>query len=166
MLGIQSLPQGADRQVTGDLTVRYAGNHAAVIEVDDSAVVSYISIFQEQIGEICTPFLVWPVRAEVLLQTIFEHFVGFPGLCPRLFGSDDRAQTKFRIHVLMNGCGTACVPLTFQIDRHTAVAVNTVVVVVDILNLLLNLCFSGIIFHFSVFQVVIIAVRIQSQPSQ
>ena len=46
-LRIQSLLQGTYGKLAGDMAVGDAGDHAAVIQVDDGAVVSYLAVFQE-----------------------------------------------------------------------------------------------------------------------
>lgn len=166
MLGIQGLPQGADGQVAGDVPVRYAGHHAPVIEVYDGAVVPDISILQEQICEIRTPFLVRPVRMEILFQLIPEHLMWLPGLCPGLFGTDNRMQTLFDVHIFMDGRLAVAVASALQIGPHAAVAVHSAMAVVDFVNLFLGFCFLGIITRLPVFPVVIVGIRTYLQPSQ
>ena len=51
------------------------------MEVYDGAVIADIPVFQEQICEICAPFLVGFLSSEVLFQLVFKYFVGLPGLC-------------------------------------------------------------------------------------
>lgn len=92
MLGIQCFLQGTDCQIAGDEPICYTGHHAPVVEVQDLTVVTHSPIAQEQVSEIRTPFLVWLVPMEILLQLVFKHFVGFSRLCSRLFGTDDGAQ--------------------------------------------------------------------------
>ena len=58
------------------------------------------------------------------------------------------------------------VPAAFQISCHTAVTVHTIMAVVDIPDLLLNLCFLGIIIRLPVFPVVIVGIRADPQPPQ
>ena len=55
---------------------------------------------------------------------------------------------------------------TFQIDPHTAIAVNAVVAVVYFFNLPLNFCFLGTVIRLPVFSVVIVGIRTDSQPAQ
>lgn len=66
----------------------------------------------------------------------------------------------------MDGSGTVAVSFTPQIGRHAAVAVNTVVPVVDLIDLLPDFCFLGVIICLPVFPVVIVSVRINFQPSK
>ena len=94
------------------MAVRYACHYAPVMEVYDGTVVAHIPIFQEQICEIRTPFLVRLVRMEVLIQFVPEYFMGLSRLCPQLFGADDGAQTHLRIHVFMDGRCAVAVPCT------------------------------------------------------
>lgn len=46
-LRIQSFLQGANGKVAGDMAVGDAGDEAAVMQIDDSAVVSYLTVFQK-----------------------------------------------------------------------------------------------------------------------
>ena len=144
-LCLQCLLQGADCQVTGDVPVCYTGDHTAVIEVYDGAVITDLPVFQEQICEIRTPLLIWFVRMEVLLQLVFEYFMRLPRFCSRFFRTDDGMQAHFGVHIFMDGCGAVAVSLASQVDRHAAITVNTVVPVVNLIDLLLDLCFFCVI---------------------
>ena len=157
---------GADCKVAGNPPVCNAGHHAAVIEVYDCAVIAHISVFQKQVGEIRTPFFVDFPRREVLLQLVFKYFVRFPGLCAWLFGAADGVQTQFPVHIFMDSCAAVAVSSAFQISCHAAVTVHAVMAVVDIPDLLLNLCFLGMIIRLPVFPVVVISIRADSQPLQ
>ena len=75
-------------------------------------------------------------------------------------------QTHFRIHIFMDGSGAVAVSFALQIRRHAAVAVNTVVPVVDLIYLPLDFCFLGIITYLAVFPVVIVGIRADIQPPQ
>ena len=52
-----------------------------------------------------------------------------------VFGTHNRTQTKFSIHVFMYGCRTVIISSARQIDRHAPVTINPVVAVADIFNL-------------------------------
>ena len=66
----------------------------------------------------------------------------------------------------MDGCGAVAVSLASQVDRHAAITVNTVVPVVNLIDLLLDLCFFCVIIRLPVFPVVIVGVRADPQPPQ
>ncbi len=66
----------------------------------------------------------------------------------------------------MDSGGAVAVSFALQIDRHAAVALNAVVFVVDLFNLLLDFCFLSVIICLPVFPVVIVSIRAQTQPSQ
>lgn len=66
----------------------------------------------------------------------------------------------------MDRCGTVSIPFTLQIDSHAAVAVHTIVAVVDVSDLLLDFLFLSIIIRLPVFPVVIVCVGADRQPSQ
>ena len=164
VLGIQCLLQGAHCQITGDMSVRYTGCHASVMKVYDRAIVPDIPILQKQVCEIRAPFLVRFVRVEVLLPFVLEYFMRLPGLCLRLFGANDGMQAHLRVHIFMDGSNTVAVSFTPQIDRHAAVAIDTVVPVVDLVNLPLDFCFLSIVICLPVFPVVIVGIRADLQP--
>ena len=158
--------QCADRQFTGDVPVRYAGDHAPVMEVYDGAVVPDIPVLQEQVCEIRTPFLIWPVRMEVLPQSVSEYFMRIPGFCLRFLGADDGMQPQFRIHIFMDCCRTVAVSPAFQIGRHATIPVHPIVTMVDFADLPLDFRFFGIIIRLPVFPVVIVGIRADPQPPQ
>ena len=66
----------------------------------------------------------------------------------------------------MDRCGAGTVPFTPQIFSHAAVAVHTVVAVVDVSNLLMDLLFLSILIRLGVFPVVIVCIWTDRQPSQ
>ena len=66
----------------------------------------------------------------------------------------------------MDSCAAVAVSSAFQISCHAAVTVHAVMAVVDIPDLLLNLCFLGMIIRLPVFPVVVISIRADSQPLQ
>ena len=136
------------------------------MEVYDGTVIAHIAVFQEQICEIRAPFLVDFLSSEVLFQLVFKYFVGLPGLCAWLFGADDGVQAQFPVHIFMDSRAAVAVSPAFQISCHAAVTVHAVMVVVDIPDPLLDLCFLGIIIRLPVFPVVVISIRTDSQPPQ
>ena len=103
---------------------------------------------------------------EVLIQFVLEYFMGLSRLCPWLFGADDGAQTHLLVHVFMDGRSAVAVPRPFQIGGHAAVAIHSFMAVVDATDLLLNLCFLGIIICLPVLPVVIVGIRAERQPPQ
>ena len=101
---------------------------------------------------------------EDLFQLVLEYFMRLPRLCPWLLRADDGMQSHLRIHIFMDGCGAVVVSFAAQISRHTAVAVNTVMPVVDLIDLSLDFCFLGIIIRLPMFPVVIVGIRADLQP--
>ena len=156
--------QGADRKVAGDVPVGYAGDCAPVVKVYDGTVVAHIPVFQKQVSEIRTPFLVRSVRPEILPQQVPEHLVGLARPCPRFFGADNGVQPQFPVHIFMDGGGAVMVPPAPQIDCHTVVAVNTIMAVVDLTDLLMNLRFFCMVGRLPVFPVVIVCIWVNPQP--
>ena len=75
-------------------------------------------------------------------------------------------QAHFNIHIFMDGCGTVVVSFTLQIGRHAAIAVNTVVPVVNLINLLPDFCFLGKILRLPVLLVVIVGIRADPQAPE
>lgn len=66
----------------------------------------------------------------------------------------------------MDGSDAIVVSFAPQIDCHTAVAVNTVVPVIDFFYLFLHFCFLGVVICLPVFPVVIVGIRADPQPPQ
>ncbi len=128
-----------------------------------AAIVPDIPILQEQVCEICAPFLIRLVRMDVLVELVLEYFMWLPWICTRFYRVDDGMQTHLRVHIFMDGSCAVAVSFTRQIDRHGTVAVNTVVPVVDFIYLPLDLCFLGIIIRLPVFPVVIVGIRAEPQ---
>ena len=136
------------------------------MQVYDCTVIAHISVFQEQVSEIRTPFFVDFLRREVLLQLVLKYLVGLPGLCAWPLGADDGVQAQLHVHIFVDSRAAIAVSPAFEISCHAAVTVHPVMAVVDILNLLLNLCFLGIIIRLPVFSVVVISIRADAQPLQ
>ena len=65
-LGIQRFLKRQDRQSARNSPVGDAGHHAPVIQVNDTAIIADISIFQKQVCEIRTPLLIDGICMEVL----------------------------------------------------------------------------------------------------
>ena len=165
-LGIQRLLQCTNGKLAGNMPVCNAGDHAPVIEIYDAAIVSHFMVLQEQICEICAPFLIPFIRSKVLFDLVFKHFMCFSMLIIRLFATDNRLKPKFRIHIFMYGCGAVVISFPSQIDCHASIAINTVVFMIDFLNLCLNFRFMGIISCLSVFSVVIVSVWMDFQSPE
>ena len=89
------------------MAIRNTRNDAAVISIKNITVITYLSIFQEQVGEIRTPCLICPFSSEILGQLIFKYLVW-------LFG--------YR---------TVMEAFTCQINRHTPVSIYPIVFVVN-----------------------------------
>ena len=165
-LWIQCFLQGTYRQATGDVPVSNTGNHAPVMKVYDAAVVPYFMIFQEQVCEIRAPFLVGFIRSKILPQLVFEYLMWFSVFIIRLFRTDNGAKPHFHIHVFVYGGGAVGIAPARQIDCHAPVTVNTVVFMIDFVNLCLDFLFMGIITRLPVFPVVVVCIRIDIQPVQ
>lgn len=58
------------------------------------------------------------------------------------------------------------ISFALQIDPHAAVAVHSVMAVVNFFYLLVYLCFLGVIVRFPLLSVVIVGIRPYPQPSQ
>ena len=73
---------------------------------------------------------------EVLLQLVLEYLMGPPGLCPRLFRTDNGMQPRLGVHIFMNGRLAVAAALALQTGRHAAAAVHSAVAAADFGNLL------------------------------
>lgn len=138
-LRIQGFLQGSYRKLARNMPVCYAGNDTPVIEVNDTAVVPYLMVLQEQVCEIGTPFLIDGICGKILFEPVFKHFVRFPMLVIRLLWTHDGMKPQFRVHIFMDGRRAAAVTSLSQIDSHAPVTVNAVMLMVDFLNLRQNL---------------------------
>ncbi len=130
----------------------------------DGAIISDIPILQEQVCEICAPFLIRLACMKVLVQFVPEYFMRLPWLCPWFFRAGDGMQPRLCVHIFMDGSGAVAVSFTLQIGCHGTVAVNTVIPVVDFIYLPQDFCFLGIIIRLPVFPVVIVGIRADPQP--
>ena len=132
----------------------------------NSTVVAHFMVCKEQIGKICAPFPVDFVCVKILIQFIIEYLMWFSVLIFRLLGTDDGTESKFCIHIFMNRNGTVKIAFAFQIDCHTPISVNSIVSVINLLDLCLYFCFLGIVIRLPVFQVVIICVWTDCKPAK
>lgn len=82
------------------------------------------------------------------------------------FGADNRAETKFCVHIFMNSGITVKMTFTLQIDFHAPVAVNSIVRMIYFPNLCLDFGFMGMIICLPVFPVVVISILAYTQPSK
>ena len=165
-LGFQCFPKRSDRKVTGDIAVRYAGNHTPVMQIYNGTVIAYFMIRKEQIGKIRAPFPVDFICCEILIKFIVEYFMRFSVLIFRLLWADNGMESQLCIHIFMNGSCTVRVASAFQIDFHAPITVDTIVSMINLLNLCLYFCFPGIIIRLPVFPVVVISIWAYTQPSK
>ena len=70
-------------------------------------------------------------------------------------------QDQFHVHIFMDGRLAVAVSPAFQISRHAAAAVHSVVAVADLVDLLLDFRFLSIIIRLPV---VIVSIRADPQP--
>ena len=121
------------------MSICYTGNYTPVIQIYDCTVITYIMVLQKQIGEIRTPFLIWSFSSKILLDFVFKNTVRLAMCIVWLFGTDDRAQPHFRIHIFMNRCRTVNVSSAYKINGHAPITVHTLMCVVNVPDLCLYL---------------------------
>ena len=165
-LGFQCFPKRSDRKVTGDIAVRYAGNHTPVMQIYNGTVIAYFMIRKEQIGKIRAPFPVDFICCKILVLLIIEYLMRFSMFISRLLWTDDGTEVKLRIHIFMNRNGAIRIAFAFQIDFHAPITVDTIVRMINLLNLCLYFCFPGIIIRLPVFPVVIVCVWTDFEPAK
>ena len=165
-LTVQCLFKCADCKVARHATIRYTCNDAAVIEVENCAVIADIATCEKQVREVGQPFLIHRLGSKLLSEQICKMHM----LCSRVifgwFSLYDGAQPEFLVHVLMNGYGRKIDALPLQIDSHSAITVNTTMRMVEGLNLMENPLLFRLLLCPPMFSVVVISVRINVQPSQ
>ena len=133
---------------------------------DEGYPIAYFMICKEQICEIRAPFSIDFICCEILLLLIIEYLMRFSMLISRLLETDNRAETRFCVHIFMNSGITVKITFTLQIDFHTPVAVNSIVRMIYFLNLCLDFGFKGIIICLPVFPIVVIRIGAYTQPSK
>ena len=138
------------------MAIRYTRNGAAVIEIKNTTVITYLPIFQEQVGEICTPFLICPLSSEILSQLILKYLVWLPMYIFWFFRTYNRIQPHLLIHILMDGYRTVMEAFASQINGHASVSVHSIVLVVNLSDLRLYLGFLSIV----------VSIRANIQPTQ
>lgn len=148
------------------MPIYYAGDDTLVMEANDTAIVSYLMVFQKQVCEISAPFLIDRICSKILFKLVFKHFVRFPMLVIRILWTHDGMKPLFRAHIFMNGRRSVAVTVPSQIDCHAPVTINAIVFMADFPNLRQNLRFMGIIIRLPVFPVVVISIWINIQPYQ
>ena len=138
---------------------RNKANHTPVMQVNDSAVVSYFMVVQKQVSEIRTPFLIYGISVEILFELVFKYFMRFPVLITGIFRTDYGAQPQLRVHVFMYRCGAVVISSACQINCHAPVAINAIVSMIDFADLCLCFLLLGIIIRLPVQPVVIVSIR-------
>ena len=123
-------------------------------------------IRKEQIGKIRAPFPVDFICCKILVQLIIEYLMRFSMFISRLLWTDDGTEVKLRIHIFMNRNGAIRIAFAFQIDFHAPITVDTIVRMINLLNLCLYFCFPGIIIRLPVFPVVIVCVWTDFEPAK
>ncbi len=136
------------------------------MQVTYAAVVADSSIREEQVGEICAPLPVGLSCAEILLQLIAEDVMWFPMLISGLFGTDDRAEPKFRIHIFMYGKPAQHNAIPFEVKFHGAISIHLVMGMVNLSDFALYRFFLGIITCLPMFQEAVISVRANTKPPE
>ena len=73
----------------GNVPIRNAGYHAAVMQIDYGAIIPYAAILQEKICKVSSPFLVNLFCLEILVQQIIKNLVYCAFLVIRLLPSNN-----------------------------------------------------------------------------
>ena len=157
-LGFQCLLYCTDSQVGGNVPIRNAGYHAAVMQIDYGAIIPYTAILQEKICKVSSPFLVNLFCLEILVQQIIKNLVYCAFLVIRLLPSNNGMKIQLLIHVVMNSKGTKMNMLSFQENLHAAVTIHTVMLVVYRGDFLEHTLFLGTISRLPVFQEVVVGI--------
>ena len=66
----------------------------------------------------------------------------------------------------MDSCRAILVAFPPKVNGHAPVTVNAIMFMINLTDLFLNRCFLGIILRLPVFPVVVVSVRIDTQPAQ
>ena len=166
-LAVQCLFKRTDRKITCHAAIRYACNHAAVMQVKNRAIISDIASHAKQIGEIGQPFLIDCFCCKILTDQVLEMRMLYASLIFGRFSLHNRAQAEFLVHVLMNRCSRKMYTLAPQIDAHPAITDTPLMCMVDGYDLLLYVLFFLLLRCIFMLSVVVIGIWINIQtPKQ
>ena len=71
-LTVRSFLQGSDGKITCYMTICYAGNYTSIVEIYNSAIISYIASAKEQVCKVSSPFLIDSGSCKVLVYKIIK----------------------------------------------------------------------------------------------
>lgn len=167
-LAVQSLFKRTDRKITRHVAIRYTCNYAAVMQVENRAIISDIATHEKQIGEIGQPFLIDCFCRKILTeQQILKMCMLCTSLIFRRFSVHNRAQAEFLVSCTHERQQQKDRCLCHQIDTHPAIPCNPFMCVVDGLKLLLYVAFLRLLRCISLFSVIVIGIRINIEtPKQ
>ncbi|EFE91385.1 hypothetical protein GCWU000341_01892, partial [Oribacterium sp. oral taxon 078 str. F0262] len=77
------------------------GYYAAIIKIDDRAVIAHASISEEDICEISSPLLIDMLCTEILIQEIVKYFMGLPFSVIRLSTPDNGVKLQITVHIMV-----------------------------------------------------------------
>lgn len=165
-LTVQRLFKCANGKIARHAAIRYACNHTAIVEVQNCTVIADIASCEKQISEVGQPYLMDPFGGKISPEQVLKVRMLCPAVVFGWFSLHDGTQPEFLVHVLMNCPGRKIYTCARQIGSHSAIAVNTIMFIVDHQNLIENLLLFRLPLCPPTFSVVVISVRINVQPSQ
>ena len=165
-LRFQCLLYGADSQIAGNVSVRNARHHAAVVQVNYRTIVSYTTIFQKNIGKVSSPFLVTLLCLKILIKQIVKHLMCSAFLIIWLFTPDNGMKIQLLVHIVMNSVSTEMNLLPSQKYLHTAITIYAIMFMVYRCDFPEHKLFLGAINRLPVFQEIVVGVRADPQFTQ
>lgn len=92
--------------------------------------------------------------------------MGCPFTISGAFSAGDGFYPQFYVHVFMYSQGTQNNACSFQVGLHHPIAVNSIVFMIDLFNLILDALFFFLIRCLAVLSIVIVSVWIDIQSAQ
>ena len=149
-----------------NMSAMYACDNAAVIQVDNRAVVSHTAVCQRYVGKVCTPDFVRGRGGEILFEQILKNLVSRPFVVAWLMPPGHGKQFEFHVHVLVAGGSADADAFVFQKYSHQSVTGNPFTFMIDpgydsqeLRLILAILCFS-------VLEIIVVSVRAYPEPSE
>lgn len=119
-------------KVCRNISAMYACDKAAVIQVDDCAVVPHTVVWQEYVGEVRTPDFVRRRGGEILLEQIFEYIVSSPFMVSGLMPSGHGKKLEFHVYILVADGSADVDAFVFQKYIHQPVTRNAFAFMIDL----------------------------------
>ena len=93
LLTLQSFLQSPDSKIACYMTICYTCNYTSIVEIYNSAIISYIASSKEQVCKVSSPFLIDSGSCKVLIYKIVKLLMYLSVLVSWFFTPDYRCKT-------------------------------------------------------------------------